>query len=502
MNDKLEEIINSEKEILSTLPTDNRKQKNKYIAKAKEFVSESKKLLDKVDEEVTLRYNNYNIHSVNPKIKEIEDYLSIFTNNFYLLKSWNSSFEKSSLDRITYDISKYYRSNLDEVNESILKGINVFKKVGIILTDKDFSYSRFTLEYMTTFMENIEDLSSQVLKDKFNNIYWQCSEIITHIELNFKYLYFKNQKKFDEYYKNSAVRFVNGNTYEQVYDRYNNLVKTKDELISKDVALILERFKNRELMPNDFKVEKLDTFYLEQPNALLNKFKESILEYRSYLKVSYIIEYFKSLYAEKDKYKNLSKPLFNEIKKNEGKLFGLNKKIIGLQKKGKDISLNDVDVEKSIALLKEKYDGLTDALFKERILSSFSEGSTYLDILEFMYYNYVPLVNFIKTTDEEITYEDINNKINEVNNIILSPYLSLFNNICINDNKDIRYIISDAYSLSKFDIKPETFDNEGDLDNILNIINRVIVYHNLTEANVSVDNIKFICDVDEINNKA
>ena len=119
-----------------------------------------------------------------------------------------------------------------------------------------------------------------------------------------------------------------------------------------------------------------------------------------------------------------------------------------------------------------------------------------------MYYNYVPLVNFIKTTDEEITYEDINNKINEVNNIILSPYLSLFNNICINDNKDIRYIISDAYSLSKFDIKPETFDNEGDLDNILNIINRVIVYHNLTEANVSVDNIKFICDVDEINNKA
>ena len=257
MNDKLEEIINSEKEILSTLPTDNRKQKNKYIAKAKEFVSESKKLLDKVDEEVTLRYNNYNIHSVNPKIKEIEDYLSIFTNNFYLLKSWNSSFEKSSLDRITYDISKYYRSNLDEVNESILKGINAFKKVGIILTDKDFSYSRFTLEYMTTFMENIEDLSNQVLKDKFNNIYWQCSEIITHIELNFKYLYFKNQKKFDEYYKNSAVRFVNGNTYEQVYDRYNNLVKTKDELISKDVALILERFKNRELMPNDFKVENV-----------------------------------------------------------------------------------------------------------------------------------------------------------------------------------------------------------------------------------------------------
>ena len=32
MNDKLNEIINNEKEILSTLPTDNKKQKNKYIS--------------------------------------------------------------------------------------------------------------------------------------------------------------------------------------------------------------------------------------------------------------------------------------------------------------------------------------------------------------------------------------------------------------------------------------------------------------------------------------
>jgi hypothetical protein len=118
-----------------------------------------------------------------------------------------------------------------------------------------------------------------------------------------------------------------------------------------------------------------------------------------------------------------------------------------------------------------------------------------------MYNNYVPFVNFIKSTDEELSYEDIDKMINEVNDILLNPYLSILNNVCINDTKDIKYIISDAYSLSKFDVKPENFENEGDLDNILNMLNRVIVYHNLTDANVLVENIKFICDVEDQKNK-
>ena len=501
MNDKLEEIINGEKEILATLPTDNKKQKNKVIAKCNEFKESSSLLLERINSEIDDRFNKYNIYSVNPKIKEIEDYLKIFTNNFYLLSNNNTSFEKSELDKITFNISKYYHSNLDEVNNSILNGVYIFKKVGIELQFTDFSYSRFTLEYMKVFLENINDISNQIIKNTFSNIYWQCSDIITHIELNFKHLYYKNQKKFDEYYKKSAIRFVNGNSYEEVYDRYNELVKNKDLLISKDIELIIEKFKNRELVTTDFKTEKLDSFYLEQPNSLLTSFKESILEYRSYLKVTYIIDYFKKLYTEKDKYKNISKPIFNEIKKNEGKLFGLNKKIIGLQKKNKDISLLDVDVDKTVLLLKEKYDELTDALFKERILSNFTESSTYLDILDFMYNNYVPFVNFIKSTNEELSYEDIDKMINEVNDILLNPYLSILNNVCINDTKDIKYIISDAYSLSKFDVKPENFENEGDLDNILNMLNRVIVYHNLTDANVLVENIKFICDVEDQKNK-
>lgn len=501
MNDKLTEIINNEKEILSTLPTDNKKQKNKYIAKCNEFKESSNALLERINQEVEERYNKYNIYTVNPKIKEIEDYLKIFTNNFYLLSKSNTSFEKSELDKITFNISKYYRSSLDDVNTCILNGIYAFKKVGIELTCNDFSYSRFAFEYMKAFIDNINDLSKQILKDTFNKVYWQCSDIITHIELNFKYLYYKNQKKFDEYYKKHAINFVNGNTYEEVYRRYNELVKNKDLLISKDISIIIDKFKKREFIPTDFKEEKLDKFYLEQSNELLNSFKESILEYRDYLKVTYIIDYFKKLYAEKDKYKNISKPIFNEIKKNEGKLFGLNKKITGLQKKNKDISLIDVEVDKTILLLKEKYDELTDALFKERILSNFSESSTYYDILEFMYNNYVPFVMMIKSTDEELTYEEIDNNINEVNRILLNPYLSLFNNVCINDTKDIKFIISDAYSLSKFDVKPENFENEGDLDNILNMLNRVIVYHNLNEENVLVENIKFICDIEDQKNK-
>ncbi len=502
MNEKLEEIINSQKEILSTLPANNRKQKNKFIIQTNEYKEESLALLEKINKEINERFNKYNTYTVNTKIEEIDNYLKIFTNNFYLLASNNTTFEKSGLDRITYNISKYYRGNLDEVNESILKAINIFKQASIILTPNDFAYSRFTTMYMTEFFKHLEDLTNNELKDKFNEIYWQCSDIITHIELNIKYLYLKNQKKFDEFYKKCAIKFVNGNTYDEVYLRYNELVRTRDYLKQKDVYLILQKFQNREYVANDFKKEKLDAFYLEQDNELLNRFRESILEYRSYLKVSYIIEEFKKLYAEKDKYKNLSKTVFNEIKKNEGKLFGINKKEVALSKKGKDIANLDVEVDKQITVLKEKYDLLTDALFKERILAFISESSTYKDILDFMYNNYVPFVNMIKSSDEEIEYNDIMAKIEEVHTILLNPYLSFLNNVCINDTKDIKIIVSDLYSLSNFDVKPETFENEGDLDNILSTIDKVVTYHNLETANVLVDNIKFICDVTDLNNKA
>lgn len=492
MLDELNKIIDSQKELLNNLPKNNKKNIKKYKEQINTFLDEFNNLKESITNEINKRYELYNNGEKNPKIDEVENYLKVYTTNFYLLTDYNSSFEKSSLDRLTYNISKYYKTSLEDVNENLNKAVKIFKDVGIVLKPEDFCYSFYTFEYMKTFLTT-ED--NNILKDKFNELYWQCSDIITHLELNIKYLYYKNQKNFDNYYLVNKVKFLSKKPVAEIINQYNELRASCDKLIGMDTCNILNLFKERTLVTTDFNETKLDSFYLTQDVEDLLKFKYSIMEYQEYKKVSYIIDSFKKLYVEKDKYKNLSKATLKEINKNEKELFKENKKYQGMLKKGKDTSLISVKTNKIITTLKEKYDTLLDDYFKERIFSSITDSSTYLDILNFVYYNYVYFVKIIKEENPDIEDAEIQLKIKTVEDLIINPYLTLLKNITINEEKDIRYIISDAYSLSKFTITPENFDNEADLEVMANNLNKVIIYKYIKTKGMSIDNIKFVCDV-------
>ena len=54
---------------------------------------------------------------------------------------------------------------------------------------------------MKTFFEERNNITSDTLKNKFESVYWQCPDLIIHIELNFRYIYLKNQKEIDKYFE-------------------------------------------------------------------------------------------------------------------------------------------------------------------------------------------------------------------------------------------------------------------------------------------------------------
>ena len=69
--------------------------------------------------------------------------------------------------------------------------INKFSKVGIQVSLDDFDYSLYVKNYMKTFFQELEkgNVNSERLKEKFEEIYWKCPDIIVHIELNIRNIY-------------------------------------------------------------------------------------------------------------------------------------------------------------------------------------------------------------------------------------------------------------------------------------------------------------------------
>mgnify|MGYP006371406113 CR=1 FL=1 len=200
-NEKLVETINSEKEILSTLPKNNKKNISKYIDTLTKYKNDYFKMGALYKHEIERRRNSIvNKVSVNKDLDNYKNKVLNLKNNIYLFNDYNSSYEKSGLDKILYNLSYKGNKNLIDLNNDIKKCLDIFKKVGVLLNDSDFKYAPSAYLYMQDYFKYLDNLNDDNLKSSFEKIYWRFPDIIIHIELSFKYLYYKNVKYFDKYY--------------------------------------------------------------------------------------------------------------------------------------------------------------------------------------------------------------------------------------------------------------------------------------------------------------
>ena len=196
-NKKTNEIIEkieAEKEILKTMPKNNKKNITKYSEKIKELKKEYSNLNNKITKEMNKRYQTAISIENNPEINKINTELNKIEKILLILNEQQTSYEKMGLDKIIYKIDKYYKGNLEDINEQIYLAIQKFEEVGIKLKLSDFNYSIFVSQYMETFFDDKTkgDKKVKKLQQKFEEVYWKCSDIIVHIELNLRNIYMKN----------------------------------------------------------------------------------------------------------------------------------------------------------------------------------------------------------------------------------------------------------------------------------------------------------------------
>lgn len=493
MLNEYKDKIELQKEVLAALPRNNNKNNKLYKAKVEEMLKEYQVDKEVVEEEITKRRNRYlsleydkNIDNITNKINELLPQLP-------LLNKYNSSYEKSNLDIILYELGHFYKNDLDKVNTDIKKAIDIFSLVGVPLSEDNFNYSYYSSIYMKKFLSNQDN---DILKTDFEEIYWKCPDIITHITLNFKYLYYKNKKKFDIYYDN----LVNNLLSKDIYNEYQELYRNRSTLIRNNAYLLQNNFLEGKLNISDYSLDKVSKAYKyviegapnEKINKDIKKLYHSIIEYKNYLEFDYIINDIKALYKEKDKYKNIYSTKKKEIDKIERNIIKKNKKIFKLVSKNKidKIDILNNKINNDINNLKNLYEELERNYFLERI-SSLEEDTTIYDIFLLVNSNYNYLIELLKKKEIDI------NEIYKLRLFVYNPYNYILNNILILDDKDISMLIMDRYNLFGFNLTKDKLDKDN-IDNLIKeleiILNSIVMNNNrITESRI-----KFIKDTNNL----
>lgn len=509
--EQIDEEIKTIKDSLSILPRKTIKNKEKcleYInSTIKEYENKKAKYLD----EINRRFDLLKRTPINSEVDLIKKAISTIDTE-YFFSEYKTPYEKLGLDKLLYDISHFYKNDLDKVNNDILECISKLKAAGI--ENLDFNYSEYARKYIQSLLE--ENQTSEKIHQIFEEIYWKCPDVITHIELNMKYIYLKNEKKIEKYFKEKEEKYLYqlNLSRKELKDRYLSFERQEKELIETDKGRVLERFKQAELKVKDYQETGLkkikEKFQLKEElnqEMFINnikKLKHSLEEYKWYLEFKYLIEDVKKRYQEKEKNKTIAQVKRKEIEKIEKELFKLNKKIektinqkYFITQTKKETKVGNLLLQENdiIMNLKGKYEEWEECEINQKIATELTDDSSIYDALLISISNYEYLVERTKELDEKISKDKISTQIQNLKEFLVYPYSTLMNNISIKEEKNIPMIISDRYKLLNVNLEQEVLENTDSIDSLIRDCNILIYGQIFKNIKLNMKDVEFYLQV-------
>lgn len=496
MNDSRVKEIESIKENLNILPKKTKDNINKYN--------------DYIEDKLII-YNNYLTDIKNEIDKRVdiikkkyfkEDYLFKDNKlNTYELKITNKyidNMEKMGLDIYLYQLRHFYNNDLEDINLVINNIFKVFKDCGIELSSNDFIISPAVNTYLVAVLNNKDNLH-----ELFEKLYWENSNIIFQIEINFRYLYFKYEKKISKYYDELGNKYNLDNVMKKYYDNKNY----NSKIIHNNTKYISLMIINGEVNINDFKENNIrniiNNIVIEEDNNTYNnllKLEEFIKIYSKYLNYSFIIDDIKDKYNNVSSFKGKYIEKLKEISKDESKLFALNKKI---ENKGlfklKDNKIKELVVVRNNLIndVINKYNELDESAIYDVISRNIDNQTSYIDILKMVCFNFSYLMKVYKSKNEDITLDEVLNNMNDLVEFVYGSNDDLLSNIFILDDKNISLIIRDRFRL----VNIKVLDEDIEEDNILGFIgkiNSIIRYYDIKNNNIDLEELEFILKVNSL----
>lgn len=499
--------IEQYKELLQVLPRTNVKNSREYKKRALVMKQEMQEKKDLVLKEIKKRYLGITIDD-NPEIETLKEHLNNDERNLTYLDPYNDSYEKINIDEILYDLSKFYKNDLNKVNNDIKVALEMFNLVSVNLTEKDFQYGKEVEEYMKEFFL-LKDNNTENINEIFDKLYWKCPDIFEYINICFRYLYSKNKKAFEKYCSDQ----VKDITLKEVEDHYKLIYSKYLQQTSSDIKILQDKFLEGKLDIKEYedsKIEKLKASILLKEDANddqignILKLSYSLYEYKNYLEFKDIIENIKKIYQDKNN-KSLTKPLLKNINKFENKIIKANKKINFRTSLFKDKAKLDKYyniINSSLAELKTLYKEYDDAKFKETVVTKLNDSSTLLDALRIAYSYKIDFAKMLKIDNEEITNQEVNDKYKKLKDFILYPNNNFICNTTIIDDRDIITIVLDKYKLMNINLTPEQLEDIN-IDSLISTVDKILINYYINSSKQSFEKLNDACEfkkVLELNN--
>lgn len=517
--DDIKTDIGVEKEILSTMPRNNEKNKDIYIKKIEELKKQYMEYNEKISIILRKKFEKMENIKSNKEIENLSYRLKTIENALRILNDKQTSYEKMGLDRNIYNLEKYYKADLNSVNEQIYKSIEKFRDIGIDLKNEDFCFSKYSKEYMQVFFEEVNNnlKDSEKLKMKFEEVYWKCPEIIMHIALSFRNIYLSKKSEINKFYEKKKNEILKqwGKTPNNILEKYFELKKEEKEKREIDKKIIVDKFLKEELNTKNYTEDKFKSNCLkimskemceniEKDKDLrddIKKFLNSLYEYKNLKEFSFLLNDVKKYYENKDEYKKIYDQTKSQIEKKEKELKKNNKKANGFHLFGKNVK-DEKQSAKNVQLINEiseLYKRSDIDKFSQIASNSLTENTTIFDVLKLSFDYYDFLVESMIKNDKEITQEEINEKIKRLDRFIKNPYNNLINNITFLEDKNMAMIIKDRYKLLNFNVEIEDF-NEGNIESLISTLENIQIYFNMKKAKIKVEEMEQMVKIKKLLN--
>ena len=483
---------------LEILPTNNAKNVEKYIEYIDGYIKKYTQMFKDAESEINTRYSE--TLSKYSTLRFEEGNISINYGSFKLSDSRVASDEKMNLPYLFYKLRNSTSQNLQDVNKIIMDINESFKTVGIVLTEKDFDISENVNLYMKSLLTNSENI-----QDVFNNIFWKTSNLLGQIEINYRYLYNKHKNKIDDYFKQKYANF----DYTKYLNSHRDLVSSNELAKHSSLKYIYDLFINGVYEVEDFvsesRVQNLFNKVLADSSSDRNyecliKLKNSLREYKGYLDYEYIINDFKELYSHQAEYKGLFDNKLKDIAKKESSVISFNKKInkkglFKLNKKKLDIALNERN--RLIDELINDYKELDELRIKDYILNHVTPETSLYNILVFTSYNLIYFVSLLERQGEEITVDNVNKQMLNLQKYLYDNYIDIINNIYINEDKQIDKIIVEMYKRNSIVLTEEDIAAES-IGKYIESVDKLITYFDVYTVMINLKDVDFILKVPNV----
>lgn len=480
MSNIIDRIALSE-EILSALPKTNEENIRHYISEANKIYAEyNEEKLSLIEEMKQRRINFENAMDQEAlELVEVDDlYFAI-----KITDPLNTAYEKLGLDEIFHHLDKFYRSNFERFNDCIIDLINIYNSAGVKISSDDFYYNEYQNMYMQAVFSFYNDENiSEKLKPYFEEYYWKNPTIIRDIKLNFKSLFHRNKKTFENYV--IKLQKVAGQSHKQLIKEYQARVTQNNKAINSNKRLFVAKFLDGSLSIKDYyhmNVDKLAkeliSGELKDFSRVIYSFNHSLKEYQHYLEFKEVIDKVAATLKTSGEAPTKKSGGFFKKPKSES-----DKKIAEIFKTEQKIKSNFKRKKKNtddlIAKISNLYEEHGTMYHREALINNINTESKILDLILFFssYYGYY--LTLSKEFRESRT-EDKNNDLEQLKTLYLNPYLNLVNNLEVLKEYDIATIILDKYKLDNLKLDSIKL-SEDTLSELITKTDKLCTYYDIS----------------------